>query len=80
MASASAPIIVLTFNILLMKLTKYLFGLFVMSILFTSCTSDDIAENDDLFIEQELFGDDGKRTKPPGGGWFTKWQFIETLN
>jgi hypothetical protein len=68
MASASAPIIVLTFNILLMKLTKYLFGLFVLSLLFTACTNDDIAENDDLFIEQELFGDGGDKNKPPTGG------------
>lgn len=39
-----------------------------MSILFVSCTNDDIAENDALFIEQDLFGDPGKSKPPPPGG------------
>ena len=72
MATASEPTIVLTLKLFNMKLIKFVFGLFVLSILFTACTNDDIAENDALFIEQDLLGDGGGKSKPPppgGGGW-----------
>ena len=67
MATASAPKIVLTLKLISMKLTKIVFGLFLLGTLFISCSSDDIAENDSLFMEQELFGDPGKAKPPPPG-------------
>lgn len=68
MATASKPTIILTINLFNMKLIKFVFGLFLLSILFTACTNDDIAENDDLFIEQDIFGDGGGKVKPPSNG------------
>lgn len=69
MASASAPIIVLTLNILLMRLTKYVFVLFVMCNFLISCSADSIAADDSLFLEHDVIGggNDGKVPPPPPG-------------